>query len=111
MQAFYQLKDPFNPELEPSAVREMIAEVPQCVETPAYLRDPFASEREIHMLYEILDDAGLLDAWELDSYSFDTTSFAYFENHSEVEFIGLEPVGYDFPDTVKVTVSEKPANE
>ena len=106
--AFYQLKDPDEPLLTDRARRELLATFPILEETgPLYYFDPFSSDRERTAIYQILDRAGLIEPWELDSYAFDASSFAYFTNLSEIEFVGLTPVSYDFPESVKVTVNGK----
>ena len=108
IRAFYQLKDPNEPLLTDRARHELLATFPILEETgPLYYFDPFSSDRERTAIYQILDRAGLVEPWELDSYAFDASSFAYFTNLAEIEFVGLTPVSYDFPASVKVSVNGK----
>lgn len=110
--AFYQKKDPNDPELTERAYREMLLTFPELENgEPIYLFDIFATERERNAIYQILDRAGLVDPWELESDLFDCSSLAYFSNLTEIEFVGLTPVGYDFPETVKVTYENAPMYE
>jgi hypothetical protein len=115
MQAFYRLCDPDMPGLDARGRAEMLATYPAVEELGAlYYLDPYSTDREINALLQILDRAGLIEPWELDSHAFDASSFAYFTNLSEIEFVGLTPVSYDFPASVKVSVNGKdydtPAN-
>ncbi len=104
--AFYRLLDPYDPVYTASEVEEMVRICPECAQNAVYQLDPTITKRETNMLYGILDNAGVLEPWELDSYAFDCSSFAYFANLSEVEFIGLTPIGYSFPDTIKVSIGD-----
>ncbi|MBQ8248880.1 MAG: M56 family metallopeptidase [Clostridia bacterium] len=69
-----------------------------------YVLDSKSSERELDDLHDMLGEVGLLDAWTITSTEFDVSSLGYFTNLESVEFIGLTPIGYEFPDSVKVTV-------
>ena len=50
MEAFYQLKDPYDPTLTERAKRELIATFPICNEMAIYIFDPFASDRELNQI-------------------------------------------------------------
>lgn len=50
MEAFYQLKDPFDPELTERAKNELIGTFPICSEMAIYVFDPFASDRELNQI-------------------------------------------------------------
>ena len=50
MEAFYQLKDPFDDTLTERAKRELIATFPICNEMAIYIFDPFASDRELNQI-------------------------------------------------------------
>ncbi len=69
-----------------------------------YVLDTMSSDRELDDLHSVLGEVGLLDAWTITSTEFDVSSLGYFTNLESVEFIGLTPVGYEFPTGVKVTV-------
>ena len=50
MEAFYQLKDPFDPSLTERAKRELQATFPITTEMAIYIFDPFASDRELNQI-------------------------------------------------------------
>jgi len=50
MEAFYQLKDPYDPTLTERAKRELVATFPICNEMAIYIFDPFASDRELNQI-------------------------------------------------------------
>ncbi|MCI8389028.1 MAG: hypothetical protein HFE63_11275 [Clostridiales bacterium] len=50
MEAFYQLKDPFDPDLTERAKNELIATFPICSEMAIYIFDPYASDRELNQI-------------------------------------------------------------
>ncbi len=50
MEAFYQLKDPFDPSLTERAKRELEATFPITKEMAIYIFDPFASDRELNLI-------------------------------------------------------------
>ncbi len=106
--AYYCIKDINNEELTQSDKNVMLADIPDlekygCV----YMLDPFSTEREINKLTEHLGAAGLLEPWILSSTEFDASSFGYFENLETVEFVGLSPSEYNFPDNVSVYVTDE----
>ncbi|MBQ8510316.1 MAG: M56 family metallopeptidase [Clostridia bacterium] len=106
--AFYCLKDPTDPELTNRAAVEMMATYPELKDKGAlYIFDPYASDREINAMYQVADKAGLVDVWDVGGKVFDASSFAYFTNLREIEFVGFTPINYDFPSGVKVTVDGK----
>ncbi len=72
-----------------------------------YVLDSGSTERELDKLHHMLDEVGLLDAWTITSTEFDASSLGYFDNLERVEFVGLTPIGYDFPDSVNVIISPK----
>ncbi len=74
-----------------------------------YVLDSNSTERELDKLHHMFDEVGLLDAWTITSTEFDASSLGYFNNLEKIEFVGLTPVGYDFPDGVKVIIS--PSND
>ncbi len=74
-----------------------------------YILDSNSSERELDNLHDMLGEVGLLDAWTITSTEFDVSSLGYFTNLEEIEFIGLTPIGYEFPDNVRVIVSSTDA--
>lgn len=69
-----------------------------------YMLDPYTTDRELNALRAILESAGLYEAWTLDSYSMDCSSLGYFDNLDSVEFVGVTPVGFTFPEAVTVSV-------
>ena len=70
-----------------------------------YVLDSKSSDRELDNLHDLLGEVGLLDAWTITSTEFDVSSLGYFTNLEQIEFIGLTPIGYEFPDNVKVIIS------
>lgn len=50
MEAFYQLKDPFDPTLTERAKKELQATFPITTEMAIYIFDPFASDRELNQI-------------------------------------------------------------
>ena len=58
--AFYAIKDPADPALEPRAVAEMQALIPITKEMSVALYDPYTTAREDDYLYSILYDAALV---------------------------------------------------
>ena len=95
--AYYVLTDT-------STIEENAAAFESC-----YVLDSNSSERELDILHDTLGEVGLLDAWTITSTEFDVSSLGYFTNLEEIEFIGLIPVGYEFPDNVRVIVSSTDA--
>ncbi len=60
--AFYALKDPSDPVLEPRAVAEMYLLFPELEEYgPLYIFDPYTTQREDDHLYQTICDAGIVD--------------------------------------------------
>ena len=59
--AFYCVKDPNDPELEPRAVAEMQSLFPITKETAVALYDPYTTEREDALIYAYLYNAGLVN--------------------------------------------------
>lgn len=61
LQAFYNIKDPADPELEARAVAEMQALFPITKTTSVALYDPYSTKREDHYLYQILFETGMVN--------------------------------------------------
>ena len=59
--AFYSVKDPTDPDLDPSAIAEMQALFPITKTTPVALYDPYTTEREEAYLYARFCEAGLVN--------------------------------------------------
>ncbi len=59
--AFYCVKDPNDPELEPREVAEMQAMFPITKETAAAMYDPFVTAREDNYMYTVFYEAGLVN--------------------------------------------------
>ncbi len=59
--AFYCVKDPNDPELEPRAVAEMQSLFPITKETAVALYDPYTTAREDALIYAYLYNAGLVN--------------------------------------------------
>lgn len=59
--AFYSVKDPTDPGLEPQAIAEMQELIPITKTTAVALYDPYTTPREEDHLYRILYDAGLVN--------------------------------------------------
>ena len=105
--AFYTFIDITKPELTADECNKLTAMYPNIEKDLFYyVLDSHISERERIVLYGLMGEYGLLNAWTLKSDEFDASSFGYFENLEEIEFVGVTPVGYDFPDHVRVTVTE-----
>lgn len=76
MEAFFQLKDPFDPTLTERAKRELQATFPITNEMAIYIFDPFASDRELNQIegyikqycpeytYETLEEDHTITQWE-----------------------------------------------
>jgi hypothetical protein len=112
IEAFYCEKDPCYPELTDRARQEMFLMYPDLkVKGKLFIFDPYSTEREKKVLYKCFDEAGLIDAWEVDSEAFDALQFAYFNNLKEIEFIGFTPVNYIFPSGVEVTVKDNNSDD
>lgn len=83
--AFYHLYDITDDTLDEAGRAEMIAKVPALAHHKAlYVLDPFASERELNLLFSILESAGLTEVFALDARALDENSLAYFSNLSDV---------------------------
>ena len=105
MNAFYCLRDAGDPSLTERGRAELLSVFPELERVGAvYYFDPYASSREVDMMYEIMYKVGLAESWEVSDLRFDASSLAYFSNLEQVRFVGLEPVNCSFPETVKVTV-------
>lgn len=72
-----------------------------------YILDKYSTERELDRLHGLLDEAGLLDAWTISSRELDVSSLGYFTNLEEIEFAGLTPIGYEFPENVRVITANE----
>lgn len=105
--AFITVRDINAPDITEFAKSELIAQIPDIEKLgKLYELDPYASEREINIIYTWFAESGLLDAWTLASDELNVSSFAYFENLREATFVGITPTGYDFPAGVTLTVTE-----
>ncbi len=71
-----------------------------------YALDPRATNREVYLLYGILADSGMLDAWKISGNEFDVSSLKHFENLKEVEFVGLTPARDALSENVNVTLKD-----
>ncbi len=102
--AYYCLKSIDDPELTSEEKAEMLTMHPELEKYGSlYVFDEYTTEREYNYLCRILDESELLDPWIIDSGDFNASSFGYFTNLTEVEFVELTPVGYNFPKSVAVT--------
>ena len=79
MNAFYQLKDPFDPTLTERAKRELIATFPICKDMAVYIFDPFASNRELDQI------EGYIKKY-CPEYTYETLE----EDHSITEYEGSD---------------------
>ncbi|MBQ7301644.1 MAG: hypothetical protein IJW77_17595 [Clostridia bacterium] len=61
LRAFYSVKDPADPELDASAVSNMLALFPITKETPVAMYDAFVNAREDQFLYIHLYEAGMVN--------------------------------------------------
>ena len=71
-----------------------------------YAFDPRATNREVYLLYGILADSGMLDAWKISGNEFDVSSLKHFENLKEVELVGLTPARDALSENVNVTLKD-----
>ncbi len=105
--AYYNLDSLDIPEMTEVERKELLNRVPLLEEYgELYVLDPTSTQRELAKLINFLDKAGLIDGWFLDSSEFDASCFGYFTNLWEVEFVGLTPVGYDFPEDISLIITE-----
>lgn len=112
MNAFYCRRDAGDPTLTERGRAELLSVFPELGQDEAvYYFDPYASQREVDMMYEIMYKVGLAESWEVPDLRFDASSLAYFSNLKQVSFVGLEPVNCAFPKTVSVTVESAEADD
>lgn len=71
-----------------------------------YALGPRATNREVYLLYGILADSGMLDAWKISGNEFDVSSLKHFENLKEVELVGLTPARDALSENVNVTLKD-----
>ncbi len=67
-----------------------------------YILDPNTTQREADALRKLLFEAGLYDAWTLESQNLDCSSLGYFSNLESISFNDVTPVAYTFPENVEL---------
>lgn len=104
--AFYRFLSLDDPELTSEEKAEMLAMHPELEKHGSlYVFDEHTTEREYDLLCRILDESELLLPWITSSDEFIASSFGYFTNLKEVEFVDLTPIGYDFPESLSLTLT------
>ena len=95
MNAFYQLKDPFDPKLTERAKRELQATFPITNEMAIYIFDPYASDRELNEI------EGYIKQY-CPEYTYETLE----EDHTMTEYEGKDEAPVLFRLSLEYTLDE-----
>jgi beta-lactamase regulating signal transducer with metallopeptidase domain len=98
--AFYCLNNYYDPALDDDERAEMLATLPDIVDYPEgyYLFDPYASAREIRLISNYYETAGLYTPFALLGEYFDASRLAELPGLVSVTYMGVTPVNENLPD-------------